>query len=117
MAKRLKKVTIENDDWETILSTYDSPDMVFYLDPPYIQTQVGTYKHNLTMFDHKRLLDKIFTLKGSAYLSGYHHEMIDSYPWDEVHEWDQKSFLAATGTASNAKEERPDKVEVLWVKK
>ena len=39
-------VVIENRDFEPILKTYDRPDALFYLDPPYL----GTEKHYEGMF-------------------------------------------------------------------
>ena len=36
---RLKGVKIENRDFEPILKTYDRPDALFYLDPPYLGTE------------------------------------------------------------------------------
>ena len=84
---RLKKVTIENQDWRRILKDFDHPDTVFYLDPPYITAHRGTYKHELDMADHKELLDTIFTLDGFVAYSGYEHEMVDELPWDDKFEW------------------------------
>ncbi|EOS93066.1 DNA adenine methylase [Erwinia tracheiphila] len=36
---RLHRVTIEHLDWKTCITRYDRPDTLFYLDPPYWQTQ------------------------------------------------------------------------------
>ena len=34
VAGRLQGVTLENDDFEVIFQRYDSPNTVFYIDPP-----------------------------------------------------------------------------------
>lgn len=36
---RLHRVTIEHLDWKACITRYDRPDTLFYLDPPYWQTQ------------------------------------------------------------------------------
>lgn len=36
---RLAGAYIENDDWLKVLKRYDRPDTLFYLDPPYWQTE------------------------------------------------------------------------------
>lgn len=66
--ERLKRVTIENLDFERLITTYDRPDALFYLDPPYM----GTEKHYDVPFsvdDHLRLRDCLQKIKGKFLLS------------------------------------------------
>lgn len=67
--KRLINVVIENRDFDSIIKTYDKIDALFYLDPPYYNTE--RYYSNVEFMtnDHKRLKDCISNLKGKFILS------------------------------------------------
>ena len=41
--ERLDNVVIENLDWKHCVATYDRPDTLFFLDPPYLDNQIGAY--------------------------------------------------------------------------
>ncbi len=62
-ARRLNKVTVENLDYADCLRRYDSPETVFYLDPPYVGTE-RYYGGDFTPADHERLRDILSGLKG-----------------------------------------------------
>ena len=49
--ERLRKVIIENLDFEHLIHTYDRPDALFYCDPPYIGTE-SYYRAPFTTGDH-----------------------------------------------------------------
>ncbi len=66
--KRLKGVIIENRDFEPILKTYDRPDALFYLDPPYLGTE-KYYKGAFSWEDHLRLATALQKVKGRFVLS------------------------------------------------
>lgn len=53
VAKRLERVYIENRDFEAIIKLYDSPETLFYLDPPYWSTE-ALYRVKFTTDDHNR---------------------------------------------------------------
>ena len=72
---RLRKVLIENRSWEEIIPEFDSPDTVFYLDPPYLDTSTGCYVHTMTELQHKQLLDLVFDSEGCFVVSGYGHPL------------------------------------------
>lgn len=68
---RLRRVIIENLDFEQLIKTYDRPQACFYLDPPYVDTE-RYYKSPLNSFktaDHKRLKDVLRSIKGRFILS------------------------------------------------
>jgi len=124
--KRLFNVTIENQDWEQCLVDYDHKDTVFYLDPPYLGVNSGTYKYELTDDRHHRLADQIFKLKGFVALSGYPGTMYDDLDWDETYEWEVATSIAsvkgAPATAGGVGNGKGDDVrlpatECLWIKR
>lgn len=65
---RLRGVKIENRDFEPILKTYDRPDALFYLDPPYLGTEKN-YEGTFGWKDHLRLAANLKELKGRFVLS------------------------------------------------
>ena len=68
VSKRLNNVVIENQDFERILKTYDKKDALFYLDPPYYQTE-KYYSDKFMPEDHIRLRDALGRIKGKFLLS------------------------------------------------
>lgn len=122
--KRMARVTIENQDWRFILKDFDSPDTVFYLDPPYYDSHDIFYKHAMSKQDHKEMLDMVFDCKGFVAVSGYHNELYGSYDWSKILSWKQtitakslaKTFDASNGYAANMKLEREQGTEMLYLK-
>lgn len=68
VSKRLNNVVIENQDFEHILKTYDRKDALFYLDPPYYQTE-NYYPDRFMPEDHVRLKKSLEKLEGRFLLS------------------------------------------------
>ncbi|HEX2867231.1 MAG TPA: DNA adenine methylase, partial [Ignavibacteriales bacterium] len=54
---------------------YDTPDTLFYLDPPYIAAE-KYYEVPFTMEDHERLAALLKEIKGKFVLSYYDHPFI-----------------------------------------
>lgn len=67
--ERLNKVVIENKDFEQLINTYDRPKALFYLDPPYVDTEKYYTAVDFTTDDHKRLNDVLKHIKGRFILS------------------------------------------------
>lgn len=75
---RLQPVQIENLDFEDAIKKYDSENTLFYLDPPYVETE-HYYKNsmvNFTLKDHERLADILKQIKGKFILSYYDHLIV-----------------------------------------
>lgn len=121
--ERIKKVQIENMDWLPILKDWDSPDTVFYIDPPYVGTDCTMYKggDHWTVKDLHDLLRAIFNCVGFVALSGYPQTLIDALPWDERLEWEVAVTVSSTQANErnnrSADSERSKSTEVLWIKK
>lgn len=75
--ERLALVQIENRDFRKVIELYDTPETLFYLDPPYVPDtrKEGGYRHELTDEDHRDLVELMLTMKGQAILSGYRSEL------------------------------------------
>ena len=72
--KRLDGVYIENLDFADCFHRYDRSYVVFYCDPPYLET--GGYKFNFTFKDHLRLATALKKIKGKFLLSINNHPKI-----------------------------------------
>ncbi len=68
VSRRLRMVVIENQDFERILKTYDKEDALFYLDPPYYETE-KYYPDRFMPEDHVRLKEALGKIKGKFLLS------------------------------------------------
>lgn len=78
--KRFRTVMIDNRDFEHIFKLYDKGKTLFYVDPPYIDTEFY-YNQPFTMVDHKRLANLLNTSSAYVALSYYPHPALDElYP-------------------------------------
>ncbi|MHA1795331.1 MAG: DNA adenine methylase [Promethearchaeota archaeon] len=108
IASRLLRVQIENDDALAVIKRYDSPDTLFYCDPPYPHESRGdknAYKYEMTDFEHVNLANLLQKVKGKVAISGYRCEM-----YDELYK-DWNIHIAPTKKALSIKSER---TEILW---
>lgn len=108
IASRLLRVQIEHDSALNVLRRYDSPDTLFYCDPPYPHETRGdakAYQYEMTDAEHETLAGLLHNVKGKVAISGYHGELLDRlYGNWRVHEEGLKK-------AHSVKTER---AEVLW---
>lgn len=66
--QRLQKVVIENKDYADLIKVYDRPKALFYLDPPYYESE-KYYDSNFGIEDHKKLKDILSNIQGKFILS------------------------------------------------
>jgi DNA adenine methylase len=74
VSERLRRVQIENRDAIEVILQYDSPETLFYLDPPYPHESRGdvhAYAYEMTERNHKRLAEVLHSIQGKAAISGY----------------------------------------------
>lgn len=89
IAQRLLRVQIEHRPAIEVILRYDSPDTLFYLDPPYVHDTRGdskAYRHEMTDAQHRQLADVLRGLRGKVALSGYDGSlMVDLYSdWTRI---------------------------------
>lgn len=74
---RLQRVQIECSDFRRCLQTYDGDGWLAYCDPPYIKEtrREGRYRYEMTLDDHKDLVNLLLRYRGSVMLSCYDHEI------------------------------------------
>ncbi|SMO84909.1 DNA adenine methylase [Balnearium lithotrophicum] len=74
--KRLSTVQIECLDFRKVIEKYDTPNTLFYLDPPYVQKE-HYYRIGFTEKDHRDLAEILKNIKGKFVLSYYPCELVE----------------------------------------
>lgn len=75
---RLSRVQIDCRDALEVIAYWDSPDTVFYLDPPYVgdsRHDPDVYRYEADIDHHRKLVDVLLGIKGQAMLSGYDNDV------------------------------------------
>lgn len=112
VAARMRRVQIENYPWPRILELYDTPETLFYCDPPYLHdtreyTHTNSYTHEMSADDHRKLADALHRCKGLVALSGYPSNL-----YDELYSgWHRVDMPVTSFAAAGANNER---IECLW---
>lgn len=110
--ERMRGVIIENAPAAEVVERYDSPDTLFYVDPPYpLLTRTNTakwdmiYRHEMTDDQHRELAEQLHQVEGAVVLSGY---PCDLYDLELYPDWLRLERRAHTDA-------RLERVEVLWL--
>jgi DNA adenine methylase len=80
IAQRLLRVQIENRPAVDIIHLYDSPQTLFYCDPPYLHATRGdakAYAFEMDEEEHKKFAEVLNVCKGMVAVSGYDHPLMD----------------------------------------
>jgi DNA adenine methylase len=114
IVERLRGVLIENRTAVSVICQMDTPETLFYCDPPYVfGTRSGLrldnpdhrYLHEMTDADHRELAEVLHGVEGMVVLSGYPYPMYDEVlyvGWERF----ERPWIADGG--------RP-RTEVLWL--
>ncbi len=90
MGKRTgKAIVIEHRPALQVLETHDGPDVLHYIDPPYLPETRSTksrksgekyhaYSHEMTTADHEEMLHALLGVRGMVVLSGYPSPLYDA---------------------------------------
>ncbi len=104
-------MVIENRAAGEIIAQHDSPETLFYLDPPYVWDTRALdimhgdhgYAHEMTDTDHVALAAQLESVEGMVVLSGYHGDLYDRL----YGHWKREEREALADGASK-------RTEVLW---
>ncbi len=80
IVQRLQRVQIENAPAIEVIQRYDTPETVFYVDPPYVHSARGdasAYGYEMTDADHEVLAEVLNRVRGRVVLSGYRTDLYD----------------------------------------
>ncbi len=107
---RLARVIIENCDYHGLLDRFNRPGVLWYFDPPYLQSTRGKssnkrgYHHSLTNDEHIELLNQIKNLKGFVVISGYDNEIYN----EMLNDWNKVTKVTMCDS-------RAKRTECLWM--
>ena len=96
-------VQIEHMDALRLIERYDNPDVLMYLDPPYVRASRKSgrlYRHEMDDEQQRQLLELIVTSRAKIVLSGYRSELYDTYLAD----WHMDSTMSQTTSTAMAEE-------------
>lgn len=113
--ERLKKVIIENTNFDSLISRFDSKDTLFYLDPPYVHSTrkaSDNYFFEMNEEQHNKLIDMLLKIKGKVILSGYHSKLYDRLTNNGFIEKRFEVYKPSARTRAGEKA-----IEVLWLSK
>ena len=112
---RLKRILIRELDFAELIRQEDTPDTLFYVDPPYLvgehRSSIGAYRHEFDREDHIRLLASLADVEGKVMLSGYPSELYDSVLLSDDR-W-RKVTISIDNKAQMA-DTKCTKTETLW---
>jgi DNA adenine methylase len=75
------RVQIENRPAIDMIRLYDSPQTLFYCDPPYLHEtrgDSGAYGYEMEQDDHHELAQALHRVIGKAAISGYRCDLMDT---------------------------------------
>jgi DNA adenine methylase len=102
-SNRMRHVVIENLDFEKLIDKYDSPDTLFFLDPPYYEI-TNLYEYSFEEEDHVRLARALKSIQGLFLLTYNAHSVIEMlYRWAYAFEHETSMTMSATHTRTREK--------------
>ncbi|MCA9937127.1 MAG: DNA adenine methylase, partial [Anaerolineales bacterium] len=116
IAQRLLRVQIENAPAIEVIRRFDSPETLFYCDPPYVhesRSDKNAYAYEMTDGEHRELSEVLHDVAGKVALSGYHSRLMNELygDWKYVEAPTKKAHSTNTGANAN----KQSRTEVLWV--
>ncbi|MCL4832683.1 MAG: DNA adenine methylase [Caldilineaceae bacterium] len=116
IAQRLLRVQIENAPALEVIARYDSPETLFYCDPPYVhasRSDTNAYAYEMTNDEHRALAQVLRNAQGKVALSGYACELMDELygDWTVI----VAPSRAAHSTNTGADNKKQSRTEMLWV--
>lgn len=110
--KRLQNVEIQCNDQLKVIKDNDSPDTLFYCDPPYVhstRSAPNAYELEMTDNQHKELGETLNSIQGKALISGYDCPLYQSM---------FKNWRCTAKTVKNnagQTKTKSSRIEVLWL--
>jgi len=109
IVERLLRVQIENAPAVKVIQRYDSPQTLFYCDPPYTHDargDINAYKFEMKNEAHRELAEVLRNIKGMAAISGYESPLMNEL---------YKGWHKVVGPVKSANSVRQPRQEILWV--
>lgn len=106
VSERLMGVQIECQPALQLFDRYKRPNVLMYVDPPYILSTrtTSSYKHEMTNDDHSEMLEALDNHPGPVLLSGYAHPLYN----ERLKHWKRETKRAKAENGASRE-------EVLWI--
>ncbi len=116
IAQRLLRVQIENAPALEVIRRYDSPETLFYCDPPYLhesRSDHKAYAYEMTDQEHVELAAILRSVQGKVAVSGYRSPLMDRLyaDWRCIEGPAKKAH--STNTRPDGKKQ--ERAEALWI--
>lgn len=116
IAQRLLRVQIENAPAIEVIRRFDSPETLFYCDPPYVhasRSDTKAYAYEMSNAEHRELAIVLHKVTGKVAISGYHSNLMNELygDWEYIEAPTKKAHSTNTGVNNN----KQNRTEVLWV--
>jgi DNA adenine methylase len=109
--KKIKEVY--NKDFEEVINILDSEYTVFYIDPPYYNTENYYSFHDFTRKDHERVADCLKNINGKFLLSYYYFNDLEKWFPKDKYVWESKEFAKAAGAKKNVKNNKGTELLIM----
>lgn len=109
VAERLLRVQIENRPAIEVIQVYDSPQTLFYCDPPYpheVRGDSKAYGFEMSDAEHQELAEVLKRINGLAAVSGYRCDLMDRL---------YKGWRREAAPAKKCHSVKKPRAEVLWM--
>lgn len=96
-------VQIEHTDAIDLINRFNSPEVLMYLDPPYLKStrkSGALYTHEMKDDDQRKLLDAITHSRAYIILSGYDNDLYN----EALRGWNKDSIMVTTTSTAHAEE-------------
>lgn len=110
IALRLLRVQIENRHAIEIILLYDSPDTLFYCDPPYVHETRGdssAYAHEMSDEEHRQLAEALNSVQGLVAISGYDCDLMNEL-------YSPPKWVKNVGPTRTIHSTKDKRTEILW---
>ena len=110
IAERLLRVQIENRPAIAVIKLYDSPQTLFYCDPPYIHKTRGdakAYSNEMNDQDHRDLAKVLNSAQGLVAISNYDCDFMNKL-------YSEKKWFKTTGLKKTIHSTKDTRIECLW---
>lgn len=111
--QRLRNVVILNQSAVEVIKKQDGLHTLFYCDPPYLhetRSTTGEYAHEMSIDQHRELLDTLAGIEGKFMLSGYPSELYEEYR--ARHGW--RCLTQEIDNKAASGKQKEIKIECLW---
>jgi DNA adenine methylase len=109
----MKITNVENLDFETLVTKYDSPTTYGYFDPPYWKTENYYSNHDFDSEDHERLSKVLKSMSGKFSLSYYDFDLLSQWFPKNEYRWISKDFVKAAAATKGKTQNKGTEILIM----